>query len=452
MKANAERTEKNTVKLDIEVDVEQVSQALDKAYRKLVKQVNIPGFRKGKTPRPILERFLGKEALYEEAMESLVPEVYYKAVEDTGIEPIDQPKMEIVQAEDGKPVLLTATVEVKPEVILGQYKGLEVSKASVEIQERDVDNELENLHQRHAKLLTIEEGTVEDGDQVDIDFLGKINGEPFQGGEGKHYKLGIGSDSFIPGFEQQLIGMSPGDNREIVVFFPADYQAEELAGQEATFEVTLHEIKRKELLALDDEFAKDVSEFDTLDELKDDLRNKLKQTAESRADMQFRHDLVDLAVENAEVEVPEIMINGQLEETLRGMDNRLKGQGINLEMYLDYTNSSMPELREQMRPEAEKNVRTNLVLEAIAKNEGIKATEEEIKEESVKVASNYQQDPEEFYKMLAKEGQFGFITESLVMGKTVELLVDYAQIVDFANFMVDDTQEQPEDTKEQTEE
>ena len=451
MKANAERLEKNTVQLDIEVDVEQVSQSLDKAYRKLVKKVNIPGFRKGKTPRPIFERFIGKEALFEEALESLVPEAYYKAVQETGIEPIDQPKMEIVQAEDEKPVLLKATVVVKPEVILGQYKGLEVSKSSVEIQESDVDNELERLRNRHAKLLNIEEGTIEKDDQVELDFLGKINGEPFQGGEGKNYPLTIGSGSFIPGFEDQMVGMAVGENKEINVTFPENYQSEELAGKEATFEVTVNSIKRKELLELDDEFAKDVSEFDTLEELRADLKNKLNEAAESKADFQFRQDLVDMAVGNAEVEIPEVMINTQLNETIRGMDNRLASQGINLETYLQYTNSSLPELREQMRPEAEKKVRTNLVLETIAKNEGIQATEEEIKEESAKVAGHYQQDPEVFYKMLEKEGQFGFIIEGLVMNKTVQVLVDNAVIVDFADFKVDDAKQETKDTKEQAE-
>lgn len=445
MKANAERIEKNTVQLDIEVDAEQVSQALDKAYRKMVKNVNIPGFRKGKTPRPIFERFMGKEAIYEEAMESLVPEVYFKAVEDTGIEPIDQPKVEIVQAEDGKPVLLKATVEVKPEVLLGQYKGLQLSKPVTEIQDRDVDAELERLRNRHAKLLTIEEGTVQNGDQVELDFLGKVNGEPFQGGEGKNYPLTIGSGSFIPGFEEQMVGMAIGENKEITVTFPENYQSEELAGQNATFEVTVNGIKRKELLDLDDEFAKDVSEFDTLEELRADTGNKLKQTAESKAEYQFRQDLIELAVSNAELEVPENMINSQLEETIRSMNSRLTEQGIDLETYLGYTNSSMTELREQLRPEAESRVRTNLVLEAIAKGESIKASEEEIKAESAKVAGHYQQDPEEFYNMLKKERQLGFITDSLVMDKTVQLLVDNAEIVDISNFIVEDTKEQTEE-------
>lgn len=445
MKANAERIEKNTVKLEIEVDVEQVSQALDKAYRKLVKRVNIPGFRKGKTPRPIFERFMGKEALYEEAMETLVPEVYYKAVEDTGIEPIDQPKVEIVQAEDGKPVLLKATVEVKPEVALGQYKELQVSKASTEISEQDVETDLERLRNRHAKLLTLEEGTVENGDMTDIDFLGKVNGEPFAGGEGKSYPLNIGSNSFIAGFEEQLIGMSIGENKEITVTFPEQYQSEELAGKEATFEVTVNGIKRKELLALDDEFAKDVSEFDTLEELRVDLKNKLKQAAESRANYQFKQDLIEQAVNNAEVEVPGILVKTQLEEMVQSMGNRLSNQGLDLQSYLEYTNSSMKDLQEQLRPEAEKAAKTNLVLESIAKTEGIVASEEEIKGETAKVAGHYQQDPEEFYKLLNKEGQFDFIRDSVIKDKTVQFLIDNAQIIDSANSVVEDTKEQTEE-------
>jgi trigger factor len=441
LKATAERIEKNTVQLDIEVDVEQVSQALDRAYRNMVKQVNIPGFRKGKTPRPIFERFVGKEALYEEAMETLVPEAYYQALEDTGVEPIDQPNIEIMQVEDGKPVQIKATVDVKPEVYLGQYKGLEVAKNVTEIQDRDVEYELERSRNRHAKLIPLDEGTVEEGDQIELDFLGKIDGEPFEGGEGKDYPLTVGSKSFIPGFEEQLIGMPMGEMKEIEVKFPADYQAPELAGKDATFEITVKSIKRKELLELDDEFAKDVSEFETIEELRADIRNKLIKNAEERAEQQFKQDVIDIAVSNANVEIPEKMIEAQLDESIRNMDSRLQSQGIDLETYLNYTNGSMEQLREQMMPEIEHRVRTNLVLEAIAKYEGIKPSEEEIKEECKKVATYYQQDPEEFYNMLKKERQLGFITESLVMEKTVNLLVESAVVLDKADVIVESTKE-----------
>jgi len=441
LKATAERIEKNTVQLDIEVDAEQFSQALDKAYRKMVKQVNVPGFRRGKTPRPIFERFVGKEALYEEAMETLVPEVYYQALEDTGVEPIDQPNIEIMPVEDGKPVQIKATVDVKPEVDLGQYKGLEVVKHVTEVQDRDVEYELGRMRERHAKLITLDEGTVQEGDQVEIDFLGKIDGEPFEGGEGKDYPLTIGSKTFIPGFEDQLVGMPVGEKKEINVRFPADYHVPAVAGKDATFEVTVKSIKRKELLELDDEFAKDVSEFDTLEELKADIRNRLIKNAEERAEQQFKQDVIDIAVGNANVEIPEKMIEMELDESIRNMERRLQSQGMDLDTYLEFTNRSMEQLREQMLPDIERRVRTNLVLEAIAKHEGIKPSEEEVKEECEKVATYYNQDPEEFYNILKKERQLGFIIDSLTMEKTVNFLVENAVVLDKSDVIIESTKE-----------
>lgn len=433
MKANAERIEKNTVQLEIEVDVEQFSQAVDKAYRKLVKKVNIPGFRKGKTPRQIFEHYVGKGAIYEEAMDILVPEAYFKAVEDTGIEPIEQPKVEIVQVEEGKPVVFKATVQVKPEVKLGQYKELEVVKPSAEVADEEIGKELERLQGRHAKLLTLENGAVDKGDITVIDFLGKVNGEPFEGGEGKDYSLEIGSGSFIKGFEDQMIGMANGETKDLQVAFPEKYQAEDLAGKDATFTVTVKEIKRKELAALDDEFAKDVSEFDTLEELRNDISNKLKQAAENRVDYQIRRDVVTKAVDNAEVEVPDPMVDNQLEEMISNMENRLMNQGISMENYLKYTNSTLDDMKSKMRPDAEQTVKTNLVLEAIARAEDIKATEEEVKEETEKIAVHYSQDPEQFRKALEGEGQLSFITDGVVREKTLQFLVDSAQVAEDTN-------------------
>src|SRR5450830_1064090 len=262
MKANAERIEKNTVLLEIEVDVEQFDQAMEKAYRSLVQKFTVPGFRKGKTPRQVFERFVGKGAILEEAMDAVIPEAYYEAVAETGIEPIDQPKVDIVQAEEGKPVVFKATVQVKPEVILAQYKEVEVNKPSTEVPDEEVVKSIERLQQRHAKLITLEEGTIEKGDVAVLDFLGKVNEVPFKGGEGRDYTLEIGSGSFIEGFEDQLIGIKIGETNDINVTFPEKYQAEELAGEDAVFTVTVKGIKRKELADLDDEFAKDVSEFD----------------------------------------------------------------------------------------------------------------------------------------------------------------------------------------------
>ncbi len=433
MKANAERIEKNTVILEIEVDADQFSRAIDSAYRKLVKKVNVPGFRKGKTPRQILERFIGKEAIYEEAMDTLVPEAYFKAVEDTGIEPIDQPKMELVQVEEGKPVVLKATVQVKPEVQLGQYKELELARPSTLVTDEEVQESLVKLRDRHAKLLTLEEGVVENGDTAVIDFLGKVDGEPFSGGEGREYPLEIGTGSFIAGFEEQTVGMSSGETRDIEVTFPEDYKAEELAGKKATFTVTVKEIKRKELAELDDEFAKDVSEFDTLEELRNDISNKLKEAAESRADGLVRMELVRRAVENSIIEVPEAMIDHQLEDLMGTMERRLSAQGVSVQDYLKYANITLEDMQDQMRPEAEQTVRTNLVLEAISKTEDIKASEEEIKEQAEKIAAQFNQDADKFISMLRDEKRLGYITEGIIRDKTVQLMVDSAIFTDDTN-------------------
>lgn len=433
MKANAERIEKNTVLLEVEVDAELFSQAVNKAYRNLVKKVNIPGFRKGKTPRHILERYIGKEALYEEAMETLVPEAYFDAVKDTGIEPVDKPQVEIVQAEEGKPVVFKATVVVKPEVELGQYKELEVVKQSYKVEDEDMQKELDRLQNSHAKLLTMEEGTVDKGDIAVIDFLGKTNGEPFKGGEGKDYSLEIGSGSFIEGFEDQIIGMTINETKDILVTFPNSYQAEELAGKEATFTVTVKEIKRKELAPLDDEFAKDVSEFDTLQELKDDIKNKLIQAAESRAKFIIRRELLDKAVNNAVAEIPDSMIEQQTREMFKNIGDNFARQGLSVEDYLNYNKSSIEKMKEDMRPEAERNVKTSLVMESISKAEGITATEDELQAEIEKIASAYRQDPEEFRKTIESEGSLDFIKDNIVKEKTFQFLVDNAKIIEDTN-------------------
>lgn len=433
MKANAERIEKNTVLLEIEVDVERFSQAVDNAYRKLVKSVNIPGFRKGKTPRAIFERHVGKSALIEEAMDFLIPEAYFQAVKDTGIEPIEKPKVEIVQVEENKPVIFKATVQVKPEVKLGQYKGVEIVEPSTEVTDREVDGELERLQNRHAKLVTLEEGKVEKGDITVIDFLGKIEGVPFKGGEAKDYTLEIGSGSFIEGFEGQVTGMQLGESKDIKVTFPADYKAEELAGKEAVFSVTVKEIKRKELAPLDDEFAMDVSEFDTLEELRSDIANKLKQAAENRAKVQVRREAVNKAVDNAEVEIPDMMIENNIDEGIYNLETRLAAQGLNINDYLNYTGGTVQDLRVSMRPEAILSVKTSLVMEAIAKAEDIKAADEEINEEIKKVAEHYNQDVETFRKKLLEEGQMGYISEGLIREKTTRFLVESAVIVKDTN-------------------
>lgn len=430
MKANAERIEKNTVLLEIEVDAERFSRAMEQAYRKLVKKVNVPGFRKGKTPRPIFERYIGKGTLYEEAMDELVPEAYVEAVKDTGIEPIEQPNVEVMQAEEGKPVVLKATVQVKPEVKMGRYTELEVVETSFTVTEEDVEKELEALRNKHAELLVLEEGKVEKGDISVIDFLGKIDGEPFKGGEAKDYSLEVGSGSFIAGFEEQMIGMSIGETKEIQVTFPDNYQAEELAGKDAVFTVTIKEIKRKELPAIDNEFAKDVSEFDTLEELRNDISNKLKQAAENNSKMLFRNNVIENAVQNAELELPEIMIENKLAEMFRNLELRLVSQGINLSDYMEYSNISPDKLKSDMRPDAELSLKTDLVLDKIAKLEDIKVTEEEVQKEIERIAAQYRQDGADFRAMLENQGKMKLIEDGILKEKTVEFLVNSAKVVE----------------------
>jgi len=433
MKATAEKVEKNTVVLEVEVEPEKFSEAMNQAYRKIVKKVSIPGFRKGKAPRMILERYLGKQALYDEAVEIIIPDAYISAVEDTGIEPVSQPELEVIQLEEGKPVVFKAKVVVKPEVNLGQYAGLEIVNPGSEVADEEIQQEVERLRNRHAKLTTLEEGAVEVGDLTAIDFEGKTDGIPFEGGTASDYSLEIGSGSFIPGFEDQIVGMNINETRDINVTFPQDYGKEELAGKEAVFTVTVKSIKRKELAELDDEFAKDVSEFDTLEELRADLTNKLKQAAEEKAKAQLRRDVVSRAVENALVEVPQEMIDSRMEEMIRNMNQRLSGQGISLEKYLTYTNSNMDDLRERVRPDAEQSVLQSLVIDAVAKAENLTVGDEEISEEINRMGVEMKQDPEVIRKILEGQNQLEFIKESILRDKTVQHLVDRAVLVEGTN-------------------
>ncbi|GAB6179972.1 trigger factor [Desulfotomaculum defluvii] len=430
MKATAEKIDKNTVLLEVEVEQEKVDQALDKAYRKVVKQINIPGFRKGKAPRAMVERYVGTETLFGEAAEMIIPEAYMEALQETATEPIDQPQIDIVQGEVGKTLIFKATVEVKPEVTLGEYKGLEVTQPSSEVSDQDVEKELERLQNRHAKLVTVEEGEVQNDDVTLIDFTGYVDGEAFEGGHAENYSLTIGSNTFIPGFEEQLVGVKLGEEKDVNVTFPEEYHAENLAGKPATFKVKINEIKRKELAPLDDEFAKDVSEFDTLDELKSDILNKLKETAEKAAKSNVENGAVEAAVANAEVEIPSIMVDQKVEEMLNSMGQRLAQQGINLDQYFQYTNTSINDMRDRMRPDAERNVKNELVLDAIAKAENIAVSEEEINEEIQKIAEYVKQDAEIVRKTLELQGELIHINQDIARRKVINFLAENAKIVE----------------------
>ncbi|SFR08898.1 trigger factor [Desulfoscipio geothermicus] len=430
MKATAERLENNTVVLDVEVDAEQLDKAMDQAYRKLVKKVSVPGFRKGKTPRMVFENFVGKETLYNEAIELVVPEAYMQAVSETGVEPVSQPQLELEQLEEGKPVKFKATVRVKPDVNLGRYLGLQVTKPKVEVTEQDVENELKKLQERHAQLINLEEGAVENGDIAIIDFVGKKDGVEFEGGKGTDYHLEIGSNTFVPGFEDQLIGVTVGETRDIAVTFPDDYPNDDLKGQDAVFTVTVKGIKRKQQAALDDEFAKDVSEFDTLEEFKADLLNKLKEAAEQRAKQQVMNQAVQKAVENAEVDIPEEMVDTRVAEMVENMERRLMAQGLNMENYLKYTDSTLDDLKNNLRDDARRGVKTTLVLEAVANKENIEVSDEDLEKEIASMAENYQQDPAVLRKILEGQNQIEYIRDSLKQQKAIEFIAQAAEQVE----------------------
>lgn len=428
MKATVEKLEKNRVVLEVEVEAPKLEQALDKAYRKLVRQVNIPGFRRGKAPRFILERYLGKESLYHEAIDMVIPAAYKQAVEETKIEPIDQPEVEIVQIEEGQPIIFKATVEVKPEVNLGQYKGLPVQRPEVKVTEEDIEAYLEGLQERFAQLKDVEDGAVEEGDIVSLDFKGQIDEQDYPGLKGENYPLEIGSGTFIPGFEAQLIGAKIDEEREVKVTFPANYYREELAGKEAVFTVKVRGIKRKQLAPIDDEFAKDVSEFETLEELKEDIRKRLEAQQRQRAEAEVRRQVVDKAVENAQVELPHVLVERRIAFLINDMALRLQAQGLTLDKLLEKSGKTIEQLKEDFRPQAEKDVKTELVLEAIAKAENIEVTQEEIDKEVEKMASLLKQDPERVREKMGKDLEG--LKYDIIIRKTIDFLADNSISVD----------------------
>jgi len=433
MKATAEKLENNTVVLDVEVDAEQLTDALDQAYRRLVKDVHVPGFRKGKTPRVVFENFVGKAALYNEAVEYVIPNAYAQAVDETGIEPVAQPEFEVEEVEEGKEIKFKATVRVKPEVTLGQYKGLEATKSNVMVTDNDVDQELARLQERHAQLISLDEGTVVSGDNTLIDFVGRKDGVEFEGGKGTDYSLEIGSGSFVPGFEDQLIGSTVGETKDITVTFPEDYANEDLKGQDAVFTVTIKGIKRKEIAPLDDEFAKDVSEFDTLEELRADLLNKLMETGENLAQQQIKAETVQKAVENAEVDVPEEMVDTRVNEMIENMERRISTQGLTMDNYLLYTGTNLEDLKNSFREDALRGVKTSLVLEAIVKAEDIEVSHEELDKEVVAMAENYQQDAKLLWKILEGRNQIKFIREGMQQQKAIDFIAEQAILVEATN-------------------
>jgi trigger factor len=427
MQVKVEKLEKNVVQLEIEVDAAIFEEGMKKAFAKNAGKFNIPGFRKGKAPRQIVEKYYGEQVLYEDAINIVCPEAYDKAVEENDLHPVDRPEIDIKEMGRDVNLVFTAKVTVKPEVELGQYKGVEVKKADAVVTDDDVDKELQKVVDKNARLITVEDRGIQNGDTAVIDFEGFIDDVAFEGGKGEDYSLVIGSGTFIPGFEDQLVGLATGSEADVNVAFPEDYGKAELAGKPAVFKVTVKEIKVKELPALDDEFAKDVSEFDTLDEYKADLRKKLVEKAEHQAEHENQDKVVEKVVENATVEIPDVMVEKRIDNLAYDFDMRLRYQGLDLQKYLDMMGMQMSNFREQFKNRALQEVKTQLVIEEIGKKEAIAPDEDDVAAEIAKLAENYKQEPEEFKKHL-QDDDIEYIKSSLVARKTVDFLVANAQL------------------------
>lgn len=422
MSVKWEKQEGNEGVLTVEVDAETFNKALDDAFKKVVKQVSIPGFRKGKVPRGLFEQRFGVESLYQDALDILLPVEYPKAIDEAGIEPVDRPEIDVEKIEKGESLIFTAKVTVKPEVKLGDYKGLNVEKDDTVVTDEDVQEELKGMQNRQAELVVKEEGAIENGDTVVLDFEGFVDGEAFEGGKAENYSLEVGSGSFIPGFEEQLVGLEAGAEKDVEVTFPEEYHAEDLAGKPAVFKVKIHEIKAKELPALDDEFAKDVDEeVETLAELTEKTKKRLEEAKENEAEGKLREELVAKASENAEVDIPQAMVDTELDRMMKEFEQRLQMQGMNLELYFQFSGQDEDALKEQMKEDAAKRVKSNLTLEAIAAAENLQVSDEEVEEELSKMAEAYNMPIENIKQAI---GSTEAMKEDLKVRKAIDFLVE----------------------------
>ena len=422
-----EQIEKNTVKLTIGVDKETFEKAVDKAYKKNVKQITIPGFRKGKAPRKIIEKYYGEGVFYEDAVNFVCPEAYEYAVKEAGIEPVDRPEIDIETIGGEEDLVLTATVTVKPEVTLGEYKGIKCEKTVYETKDEDVDAEIKANAEKSARLVSVEDRAVQMGDITVIDFEGFTDGVAFEGGKGTNHTLEIGSGQFIPGFEDQLVGAEIGVETEVNVTFPEQYHSEELKGKPAVFKVTVKEIKVKELPELDDDFAKDVSEFDTFEAYKNSIKEKLDKSNEARTKAEFENKLVEAVCENAEIDIPQCMIDNRIEELIREFGYRLSSQGLNMEQYMQITGATADTFKEQFKDQAEAQVKSSLVLEKIVKLENIEVTEEDVEKELQTMADMYGMELDKV-KTLIGDNEKESMKEDLKMKKAVELIAENAKV------------------------
>ena len=419
-----EKVEKNKVSLEITIDAQDFSIAIDRAAKKVAGEMNVPGFRKGKAPRHIIEKAVGIDYLQNEALEPLLGPAYAKAVMESAIEPVSRPEVELIQVEDGKDLIFKAIVEVKPEVELGHYTGLGIEKKAVEITEEQIDEELKRRQDQHAKLVTLEDGQIQDKDMANINFEGFVDDVAFEGGKGENHDLAIGSGTFIPGFEEQLIGASLGQEVDVNVRFPDEYHSKELAGKDALFKVKVNAVKRKELVPLDDEFAKDVSEFDTLAELREDIRQKMITATEMKNNNEYRAEVVKAAVVNASVEIPEGMIQNRIENMMNDLSTKLSYQGVTIEQYCQYINSNEDQLKENYRAQAVEGVKTELVLEAIAKKEEITVSDEDVEKEMEKLSEHYGRKVEELKQTLQARGELSWFKIGIISDRTIDFLAE----------------------------
>ena len=426
MSVQVEKLEKNMAKLTIEVPAEELDKAIEKAYQKQKKSISIPGFRKGKVPRAMVEKMYGKEIFYEDAANEIMPAAYEKAYDECGEDIVSSPKVEVVQIEAGKPFIFTAEVALKPEVTLGAYKGVEVDKVEVSVTDEDVDAEIERERERNARSISVSDRAVKDGDQTVIDFEGFKDGVAFEGGKGENYPLTIGSGAFIPGFEEQLIGKNIGEEAEVNVTFPEEYQAEELAGQPAVFKVTVKEIKEKQLPELDDEFAAEVSEFDTLAEYKEDVKKNLTEKREKDAKNAKEDAVIEAIIADAKMDIPDAMVETQQRQMIQEFAQNIQMQGLSIEQYFQFTGLTADKMMDQVKPQAEKRIKSRLVLEAVVKAENIAATDEDFEKEVERMAEMYQMEADKVKETLGEEGKKQ-IMEDLAISKAVEFVVNEAK-------------------------
>ena len=427
MSVQVENLEKNTAKLTIEVPAEKFEEAVQHSYNKNKGKFNIPGFRKGKAPFNMIKKMYGVGVFYEDAVDEVIDASYPDAAKESGLEIVSRPSISIEEIEEGKAFVYTAVVAVKPEVTLGEYKGVEVQKTKSEVTEEDIETEIKRAREKNSRLITVEDRGIEDGDQVTIDFDGSVDGKRFEGGKAEDYPLTIGSHTFIDNFEEQLIGKTTGEECEVNVTFPAEYHVEELKNKPAVFKVKVKEIQRKELPEANDEFASEVSDFDTLDEYKADIRKKLQEKKEQDAKVENENNVIEKVIENAQMELPQPMVDTQAREMVENYARRLQSQGLNINDYMKYTGMTPEKLMEQMRPEAEKRIKTRLVLEKVVEVENVEVSDEKLDEQINEIAASYKLEGAKLKEMMG-EREKEQIREDLKVQAAIDLLVEQAKL------------------------